>query len=247
MNTLQRLAMGLLAIALAVVLAWWWYFPSASLNYKLSVDVEDNGVMHHGEGVIGVDFHSNGFMRIAHTPKWSIWPRGEAFAVDLGARGTLFVLLSSDRTRATLSRPREHTSAEAGRSAMWVYYGDSFGDLPPDRTGKRQLDEFMRNRAIVEIAPNSLPMLVRFRDINDPKSVERVDPEHLDASFGSGAKLVRATVEITDEPVTTGIEKRLGWVTSPAIMKNPGWSELPMETRIVINGLFTGTPEEHFK
>ena len=57
-------------------------------------------------------------------------------------------------------------------------------------------------------------MLLRFGDLADPKSVARVDPNDLAASFGPGVKLVRATIEITDDPVTTGIEKRLGWVAS---------------------------------
>lgn len=230
---------ALAVIALAGVAAWVWYFPSASLHYKLSVDVDDNGVMRHGEGVIGVYFQSNGFMLIDKTPHWSIGVRGEAFAVDLGERGAMFVLLSDDRTRKR--------SAEAGRGALFWYFGDSFGDLPPNYIGKLRLDEFMRNRAVVEVKPDALPMLVRFGDINDPKSAERVDPEHLDASFGPGARLARATVQITDQPVSTGIENRLRWVASAAVMKNPGWSDLPLQTRIVVNGLFTGTPEAHFK
>ena len=49
-------------------------------------------------------------------------------------------------------------------------------------------------------------MLVTFGDINDPKSVERIDP----AAIG----VRRIIVEVTDEPVTTGIEKRLGWLGS---------------------------------
>jgi hypothetical protein len=60
--------------------------------------------------------------------------------------------------------------------------------------------------------PGAWPMLVRFRDIRDPKSVEPVDPEHLDRSFGPGVTLRRFTVELTDDSVTTGIEKRLAWV-----------------------------------
>jgi hypothetical protein len=47
-------------------------------------------------------------------------------------------------------------------------------------------------------------MMVRFRDLNDPKSVERVDPE------AAGVK--RIIVETTGDDVTTGIEKRLGWL-----------------------------------
>ena len=56
------------------------------------------------------------------------------------------------------------------------------------------------------------PTIVRFRDIADPKSVEQVDPDDLAKSFGPGVKLKSLTVQMTDEPVTTGIEKRLGWL-----------------------------------
>jgi hypothetical protein len=69
-----------------------------------------------------------------------------------------------------------------------------------------------------------LPLLVRFRDISDPKTVEKVDPANLAASFGAGVKLTRATIEtvpsgywpfnlfgIGGSPVTRGIEARLPW------------------------------------
>jgi hypothetical protein len=59
-------------------------------------------------------------------------------------------------------------------------------------------------------------MFVRFRDINDPNTVERVDPNNLAASFGPGVRLTRATIEITDAPVTTGIEKELEWLRAVA-------------------------------
>jgi hypothetical protein len=39
--------------------------------------------------------------------------------------------------------------------------------------------------------------------------VQRVDPANLAASFGPGIRLKRITVEVTDDDVTTGIEKRL--------------------------------------
>jgi hypothetical protein len=48
------------------------------------------------------------------------------------------------------------------------------------------------------------PMMVRFRDLNDPKSVERVDP--------AAAGVRRILLETTKDDVTVGIEKRLGWL-----------------------------------
>jgi hypothetical protein len=53
------------------------------------------------------------------------------------------------------------------------------------------------------------PLLVVFRDIGDPSSVERVEPTDLAAAFGPGYALRRITVQVTDAEVTTGNEARL--------------------------------------
>ena len=59
---------------------------------------------------------------------------------------------------------------------------------------------------------SAYPMLVAFGDEADPTSVARVDPDDLAASFGEGVTLKRITVALTNDPVTTGIEERLGWL-----------------------------------
>ena len=59
---------------------------------------------------------------------------------------------------------------------------------------------------------NEYPTMVRFRDLNDPKTVERVDPNDLAKSFGPGVKLNRVFMTVTDEPVTKTIGKRLTWL-----------------------------------
>jgi hypothetical protein len=69
-----------------------------------------------------------------------------------------------------------------------------------------------RQRPNAELPIDLFPMLVRFRDISDPLSVEKVDPANLSATLGPGVTLRRATIEITDDPVTTGIEERLPWL-----------------------------------
>ena len=57
-----------------------------------------------------------------------------------------------------------------------------------------------------ELPREEWPMMVRFRDLNDPKSVERVDP--------AAAGVTRVLLETTKDDVTVGIEKRLGWLCS---------------------------------
>lgn len=57
------------------------------------------------------------------------------------------------------------------------------------------------------------PRLVRFRDIADPMSVEKVDADDLPASFGEGYAIKRITAQITDEKVTDEISARISWLS----------------------------------
>jgi hypothetical protein len=209
------------AIALALVAAWrlvpQWLIPSSEVHYKLSVDVDDNGVLRHGEGVIGVAFQSQGPLLIGNTPQWSVSAFGEAFGVNIGDRGTLYVLLVGDGPRERRDRIAQGEkvigSASAGPGALWGYFGFDVTGLPNGRETKAKIDAFATSKASVELPPSALPLLVRFRDPKDPSTVEVVDPDSLEASFGSGVKISLAHATIVDEPVTWGIIKeRLSWL-----------------------------------
>jgi hypothetical protein len=129
--------------------------------------------------------------------------RGEAVAVDMPNGQTLFVLLrmangtSSDDNLAPMSMkamdPAYKYNFHKEESAQRISSGDGI-------------------RSPADVAELDYPLLVTFTDIDDPRSVQRVDPANLAASFGPGIRLKRITVEVTDDDVTTGIEKRLGWL-----------------------------------
>jgi hypothetical protein len=59
---------------------------------------------------------------------------------------------------------------------------------------------------------------VTFADVNDPKSVIEVDPNNLQATLGPNITWNEITLESTDEPISTGIEKKLPWL--PAYYQN---------------------------
>jgi len=134
--------------------------------------------------------------------------RGEAVAVDLSGGRTLFAILrgqDGDQGSAKLLPER--------------FFGDIWRDATgqPKRFGSDRIADLydiasrVGERRVIDctLQPGWCPMLVRFADPDDPKSVAQVDPEDLEASFGAGVKLHRMTVEITDEPVTTGLSARL--------------------------------------
>lgn len=71
-------------------------------------------------------------------------------------------------------------------------------------------------------------------------------PESNTSQLQSGKcySLKSITLEITDEPVTTGrVEKVLGWLSDPSVMSNPGWKNLPIDSRRAISQLLTKFPD----
>jgi hypothetical protein len=173
---------------------WKRIFPTVySLHYRMTLVVDDNGRQVEGSTVVEVSI-----ARSIDVP-YSRGLKGEALAVDLGSRGILFAVLRGadgsygywetlperELTRLLPAKFADEPDRIAVFSALAKLPVGTRADLPLDK----------------------LPMLVRFRDISDPKSVERVDPNDLATSFGPGVKLVRATIEITNDLVTTRIEK----------------------------------------
>ncbi len=82
----------------------------------------------------------------------------------------------------------------------------------------------------VTLTPDQYPNFARFRNLNDPKTIENVratgdkrtdkirkaDPRRpivdFKDAFGEGVSLKDVTIEITSEPVTWGVQKYLPWL-----------------------------------
>jgi hypothetical protein len=79
---------------------------------------------------------------------------------------------------------------------------------------RRAVSGVRRLKRKAELPFEDLPVLARFRDPNVPSTATIVSPNDLAASFGPGVTLKKATVEITDDPITKGIETRLPWLKS---------------------------------
>lgn len=74
-------------------------------------------------------------------------------------------------------------------------------------------DRLYRMRETRALPRELYPTLVTFQDINDPASVERVNPDNLEASFGPGYALYGVNISITGDPVTKRkINNVLSWI-----------------------------------
>lgn len=210
MKALKTLAL----IVAGIVALWMTFYPTGRVPYRLTVEVETpEGVM-SGSGV-RVAYY---FLEPPILPGTgaSAEIHGEAFPVDLGSRGALFVLLAS---RSDAGRPDYNEAT------------DFLDIMTPE--WRRSVRSAAQTRALNSLSIRTtvpvkfMPFLVRFRNEKDAATVEAVDPENLAASFGPGVRLKQMTMEtvsrgwwplnefgLTGEPMTRGIEKRLGWLKS---------------------------------
>jgi hypothetical protein len=168
---------------------------------RFTVEIDDNGRPVSGSAVQEVDCAFNdGLIRMG-AAALSCGVKGEALVVDLGAKGLLFVLLTADPGRRHLS------------GSPWGIFEYANRDLyDPVGLTAAAFDRIASQRTAVAVDAAHTPMMVRFRDVNDPTTIELVDPEHLDASFGGRVRFSKATVAITTDAITTGIEKSTPWL-----------------------------------
>jgi len=212
-RTMDKVALTRPTMAIAVALATaamllggCAMFASETLRYRLTVEVETPEGLRTGSSVVESSVKPSGLLS-AVAVNYSI--RGEAVAVDLPGKRTLFALLTSET--GDVDAPNCYPAAAFADRLPKRFHGTY-----PWLESHAALRKLKGVGVLTHSRPaepgepcNPFPLLVRFRNIANPASVEAVDPDNLAASFGPGTSLRRITVQITDDPVTTGIEKRL--------------------------------------
>lgn len=176
-------------------------------RYRLTVEVETPEGLKTGSSVIEVQ-QSMG--RSAGTGFGEIIMRrvhGEAVSVDLPGGRTLFALLRSEDETDWAGSVMQYVAPKVESKSFKEKFGNMLL-IEGERELPRHWPPFAGGLRL-----SAYPMLVTFTDLSDPTSVAEVDPDDLAATFGPGVRLKRITVQITDDPVTTGIEERLGWLS----------------------------------
>jgi hypothetical protein len=179
----------------------------AEVRYKVTVEVDDNGTHRSGWSVWSFRLSKP---TVALASPYDAKFRGEAVAVDLGNQQVLFALLKDE-------------NGGLGTVQMWPEH--LFKDLTRGSERIRNIRQIASNEGVSRELPRfrpaisdstepfvNYPLLVRFRALDRPDSLEAVSPDALDKAFGAGVKLKRISVQITDQPVTNAIKKRLPWL-----------------------------------
>ncbi|MEQ1710635.1 MAG: hypothetical protein ABL908_04450 [Hyphomicrobium sp.] len=227
-----------LAILLVVVgfVAWWaWQTPTYVYRFRLGLEVEADGEVRRGAGVIEVRA-TNYKVGLPHTTGIREKVRGEAVALDLGQGKSIFMLLALGATGSD----------------------DMFYALPLRVFKSSTIEDLPHLRDIAELPSRLIPTLVTFVDLNDPATARVVRPEEFEAVFGAGVRFKQATIEMVSpgtwpltllgiggEPVTRGIEGKLPWWGRPLPWVKPSGSGF-VDARPIVAGQYR-LQREHFK
>lgn len=168
-------------------------------NWSWNQRLELNIITPHGEVRGGsVVQASYGFM-----PKWYGW----------GDRGRSVVDHSGETAFVEVA-PGRYLFAILDENLPEVTYEAFIGPVITSREKRiKGFDRLYRIRETRALPRELYPVLVTFRDINDPASVEKVDPDNLEATFGKGYRLKGIDLTITDDRKTSGnTETVLSWI-----------------------------------
>lgn len=163
--------------------------PPRTLFSRFTIEVETPEGLRTGSTVAKYSIRPNdGFLSGLSMTGTYVFFWGEATMVDLGDRGILFCLIYSDYER-------DDQSLSQGDFVLRLFpKPDRIDQLPA------YLDGLIRSQPKTMVLNAQLPLLVRFRDLADPMTAERVDPNDLEASFGAGVRIVRSEFEILKKP-----------------------------------------------
>lgn len=180
-------------------------------RYKMTVNVDTPEGMKSGSAVREVTFKKDKSRNLQAVPDVSV--KGEAVVVDLGKRGLVFATMKGYKS--------EQDYADQVVYAAFPLPADKRGYLIPYY---RDLKD-----AKATLTPTNYPVLVTFTDPGNPKTVMPllsmetdgkhpvtylIKTDHCEELFGQGVNIHSIEMEMTDQPITWGIEQWLPWLSA---------------------------------
>jgi hypothetical protein len=189
MRFLQIVSMATLAALLASCT------PTYSYRYRVTVEVNTPQGIRSGSSVWETSATDQSLLGNISTQT-----RGEAVAVDL-LNGTLFALMRGQDFDVNYA-----AGIVEGHLTKHPEVGAVMGK---DWKANRKL--IQRTRPSFDLDADEYPLMVRFYDADEPKSVERVDPHDL-SKLSSSSAIRRVHIEVTTDRKESRILDRLPWL-----------------------------------
>ena len=157
-------------------------------SYRIEATFDENGIPVVGSNVVHVAIRRN--IPCVGMCGYTFVVHGQAIPVKFSNGKYVFVLLGvADQ------------SVRAGNMPF-----QALRPVPP----YRKISELPH--VPVSVPPRYVPTVIYFTDITDPRSATLVNEDNISALVGANVRLMNISVELADDPVSTGLDQLLPWI-----------------------------------
>jgi hypothetical protein len=176
-----------MVLIVAAFAAYKLSFPTYAYRYRLELALSVDEKIYTGSSVIEVVWRCG--PKIADLGRCAASLRGEAAVV------------------AALVNGEDYGPAQDGAvNAMWLC-AQAFGNPSTDE----ELAKLPKLHGRRDLAAPNLPRLLWFSNLEDPRTGAKLSAGKMPGAFGASAGLVRASVEITNDPIVININRKFPW------------------------------------
>jgi len=209
-----------IAVAASLLGAFSIYMNLPAYRCRLSIQIDTPEGPKMGTGVFAVhQIHIR--WGLPETKGVRSRVRGEAIFIELGKGHHVVALLALGRwgeDKYRMSSLPLLAFLAAGRKIEWFDVKNQKGSVP--------------------LKGDLIPTLVTFADVNDARSARVVPPDQFGSVFGPGYRFAGATIEITKDPITTGIKNKLPFLNRPFPWTKKSTTGYFIDTRPVMHGSY---------
>lgn len=177
---------------------------NTTLRYRLTVVVDTPQGVRTGSSVVEVKGYLSRAFPGPEAGGPRLHSRGEATPVKLTDGRYVFVVFASGAsTRRTFTM-------------LTAPFADQLPPKSSDRSanGKSMMEQFRalaEAKGVRQVNPQDYPVIATFTDLTNPYSI-RIAPASEISTILPGHRVLRMTVEITDDPVSNSIRQILPWI-----------------------------------
>jgi hypothetical protein len=198
----------LAAIVIGVyVFLFYFAFPTYTHRFRLTFQVESDGVVREGSSVITVEDFDMGWYPLAGK-RWNRFSRGPVPWIDLGSHGLLMASMIPVKDR--YSPPGPYDTYSAGELSFVAFFG---ADRSSPMLATDTVQKIRSEKGVRQLPNNRLPTFIWLPNPLDPDSAKVVRPSEFTQVIGGGTRLVSMSVEITTDRPDRSIYDRLTWLS----------------------------------
>ncbi|ESQ88968.1 hypothetical protein ABAC460_14400 [Asticcacaulis sp. AC460] len=180
-----------------------------SYTFKYTLTIKETTGLRQGSSVVKVNSSTSyGLGSGSHVTR-----KGDAAWVEL-SDGRLVVALMEGR-----GAPDYRPGWREGTDYLFMHlYGIEWN--PTDAAYEKwSYQELARQRGTRRLAAEQMPILIVYDDQTDPDAYRFVDVANPAATLGGAVKSIAIDIAITDEPVRSGLKKKLPWLKDKSIYR----------------------------